>query len=173
MKTCITGGIACGKSLFSSMLNELGVRTIDADDIVHSLIPEEERRRLAKTVFKDEAARKALEKRIHPCVRRRIDEALAADPSAVAVVPLLFEVQWDAEYDIICAVVSSREKQLDRMMKNRGMSRDEAEARLAAQMDAREKAARSHYVIENDGTADDLRREAGKFVSWLRSKRHV
>ena len=155
------------------MLNELGVRTIDADDIVHSLIPEEERRRLAKTVFNDEAARKALEARIHPEVRRRIDEALAVDPSAVAVVPLLFEVQWDAEYDIICAVVSSREKQLDRMMKNRGMSRDEAEARLAAQMDAREKAARSHYVIENDGTADDLRREAGKFVSWLRSKRHV
>ena len=82
-------------------------------------------------------------------------------------------MKWDAEYDIICAVVSSRENQLDRMMKNRGMSRDEAEARLAAQMDAREKAARSHYVIENDGTADDLRREAGKFVSWLRSKRNV
>jgi dephospho-CoA kinase len=155
------------------MLNELGVRTIDADDIVHSLIPEEERRRLAKTVFKDEAARKALEKRIHPEVRRRIDGALAADLSAVAVIPLLFEVKWDAEYDIICAVVSSRENQLDRMMKNRGMGRDEAEARLAAQMDAREKAARSHYVIENDGTADDLRREAGKFVSWLRSKRNV
>jgi len=155
------------------MLNELGVKTVDADDIVHAIIPEEERRRLAKTVFKDEAARKALEARVHPEVRRRIDEALAEDPSAVAVVPLLFEVQWDADYDIICAVVSSRENQLDRMMKTRGMCRDEAEARLAAQMDAREKAARSHYVIENDGTADDLRREAEKFVSWLRSKRHV
>ena len=173
MKACITGGIACGKSLFSSMLNELGVKTVDADDIVHTIIPEEERRRLAKTIFKDEAARRALEKRIHPEVRRRIDEALAADPSAVAVIPLLFEVHWDADYDIICAVISSREKQLDRMMKNRGMCREEAEARIAAQMDVREKASRSHYVIENNGTADDLRREVEKFVSWLRSKRHV
>ena len=155
------------------MLNELGVKTVDADDIVHTIIPEEERRRLAKTVFKDEVARKALEKRIHPEVRKRIDEALAADPSAVAVIPLLFEVQWNADYDIICAVVSSRENQLDRMMKNRGMGREEAEARIAAQMDVREKASRSHCVIENNGTADDLRKEAEKFVSWLRSRRNV
>ena len=51
-KICLTGGIACGKSLLSRFLNELGVETLDADDIVHGLIPAEERRRLAKVVFK-------------------------------------------------------------------------------------------------------------------------
>ena len=179
-RIALTGGIACGKSLVARYLNELGVETIDADDIVHELIPDpEERRRIAAEVFADPEKRRALEARIHPLVKARIAEFLAPNAGLdkkairIAVIPLLFETRWDAEYDIICAVVSSRENQLDRMMKNRGMSRDEAEARLAAQMDAREKAARSHYVIENDGTADDLRREAGKFVSWLRSKRHV
>ena len=74
MRVAVTGGIACGKSLFSKYLNEFGVETIDADDVVHDLIPADERRRLAKVVFEDEAARKALEARLHPLVRRRIDE---------------------------------------------------------------------------------------------------
>ena len=66
MKICLTGGIACGKSLLSRYLNELGVATIDADDIVHELIPDPaERRRLAAEVFADPAKRKALEARLH------------------------------------------------------------------------------------------------------------
>ena len=84
----------------------------------------------------------------------------------------LFEVKWDGDYDIICTVVSSRENQLGRMMDIRGMSREEAEARLAAQMDAREKAARSQYVIENNGTAEELREKASRFAEWLRSRRN-
>ena len=50
MKACLTGGIACGKSLLSRYLSELGVEIIDADDVVHSLIPAEERRRLADQI---------------------------------------------------------------------------------------------------------------------------
>ena len=72
MKVCLTGGIASGKSLLSRYLNELGVKTCDADDIVHELIPQEERERLRKVVFKDPEARKELEARIHPLVRRKI-----------------------------------------------------------------------------------------------------
>ena len=68
IRIALTGGIACGKSLVAKFLNELGVETIDADDIVHELIPEEERRRLAKVVFADPKARADLEARIHPVV---------------------------------------------------------------------------------------------------------
>ena len=57
MRVALTGGIACGKSLVAKFLNELGIETIDADDIVHELIPEEERRRLARVVFNDPKAR--------------------------------------------------------------------------------------------------------------------
>ena len=75
MKIALTGGIACGKSLLSQFLNELGVETLDADDIVHEIIPDpDERRRIAAEVFADPEKRKALESKIHPLVKERIDE---------------------------------------------------------------------------------------------------
>jgi len=74
MRIALTGGIACGKSLLANYLNELGVETLDADDIVHELIPEAERRRMADEVFRDPAKRKELEQRIHPLVRARLAE---------------------------------------------------------------------------------------------------
>ena len=62
MKVALTGGIACGKSLLSNFLRELGVETIDADDVVHELIPDPaERRRIAAEVFADPEKRRALE----------------------------------------------------------------------------------------------------------------
>ena len=76
MKVCITGGIASGKSLLSHYLNELGVATIDADDIVHKIIPQSERERLKKIVFNNPSVRKELEERVHPLVRKAIEEAM-------------------------------------------------------------------------------------------------
>ena len=76
MRIALTGGIACGKSLLANYLNQLGVETLDADDIVHELIPDAERRRLADEVFRDPAKRKELEQRIHPLVRARLAEVV-------------------------------------------------------------------------------------------------
>ena len=191
MKVALTGGIACGKSLLSNFLRELGVETIDADDVVHELIPDPaERRRIAAEVFADPEKRRALEAKIHPLVKERIDQWFegAGDRSwsselelegrgqgsgvsgsgvKIAIIPLLFEAHWEKNFDIICCVVSSREKQIERMMTTRGMTLTEAEARLAAQMPVEEKARRSQYVIRNDGTAEELRAEAQKLVDWL------
>ena len=171
-KIVLTGGIACGKSLVARYLNEFGVETIDADDIVHGLVPEDERRRLAKIVFRDAAARKALEERLHPLVKAEIDGFFVrcGGRTAVAVVPLVFEVHWEGEYDIICCVSSTRENQISRMMTTRGYSREDSEARLAAQMPVAEKVAKSHYVIYNDATASDLREKTAEFVEWLKKK---
>ena len=55
------------------------------------------------------------------------------------------------------------------MMATRGYTREEAEARLAAQLPVEEKAAKSHYVIDNNGTAEELRSKAEEFVKWLKS----
>ena len=182
MKIALTGGIACGKSLLSRFLGEMGVETLDADDIVHDLIPDPaERRRLAAEVFSDPEKRRALESRLHPLVRARLAEwenppqppaTSHQPPIRISIIPLLFETHWDGNYDIICCVASSRENQVTRMMTTRGYTRDEAEARLAAQMPVEEKAAKSHYVIRNDGSSADLRREAEKFVAWLKEKRN-
>ena len=183
MRIALTGGIACGKSLVAKFLNELGVETIDADDVVHELIPDPaERRRIAAEVFGNEAKRKELEAKIHPQVKARIgkwledfrlktgDEGVSCLKSKVlrvAVIPLLFETHWDADYDIICCVKSERDLQISRMRTARGYTREEAEARLAAQMPVEEKAAKSHYVINNNGSAEELKSEVKKFRSWL------
>ena len=201
MRICLTGGIACGKSLAARYLNEFGVATIDADDIVHELIPDPaERRRLAAEVFADPAKRRALEAKIHPLVKERIeefmrgleglaevwkvrqrfDEGLANLPNLpnlpnfpnlrLPIIPLLFEAHWDKEYDIICCVASERDTQISRMMTTRGYTREEAEARLAAQMPVAEKAAKSHYVIHNDGTPEELKEKVKDFLTWLMTR---
>ena len=187
MRIALTGGIACGKSLVAKFLNELGVETIDADDVVHELIPDPaERKRLAAEVFGNDAKRKELEARIHPRVKdeinRRITESLnhrneSGDShdsvirlfgdSVIVIIPLLFETHWDADYDIICCVRSERDLQISRMMTTRGYTREEAEARLAAQMPVEEKAAKSHYVIDNNGTTEELKFKVAEFVGWL------
>ena len=56
------------------------------------------------------------------------------------------------------------------MTETRGYSREEAEARLAAQLPVEEKAARSHYVIDNDGTPAELRENVARFVNWLKER---
>ena len=197
MRIALTGGIACGKSLVAKFLNELGVETIDADDIVHELIPDPaERKRLAAEVFGNETKRKELEARLHPLVKEKIAMWLAV-PSAsrrlalagggdyragrrdadgtvkIAVIPLLFEAHWEENFDIICCVRSARATQVARMMETRGYSREEAEARLAAQMPVEEKAAKSHYVIENNGSAEELKLQVAEFVNWLKENEGV
>ena len=200
MRIALTGGIACGKSLVAKFLNELGVETIDADDIVHELIPDPaERKRIAAEVFGNETKRKELEARLHPLVKERIEEFLDIDridrgvgvdsdnidsrmstptdahrrlpmpnqPLRLAIIPLLFEAHWDENFDIICCIRSARATQVTRMMETRGYTREEAEARLAAQMPVEEKAAKSHYVIDNNGSAEELKSEVKKFISWL------
>ena len=91
MRIALTGGIACGKSLLANYLNELGVETLDADDIVHELIPEPERRRMADEVFRDPAKRKELEQRIHPLVRARLAAFANGERGTVAAKAMAVE----------------------------------------------------------------------------------
>ena len=202
-RIALTGGIACGKSLLAKYLNARGVETLDADDIVHELVPEEERRRIADEIFRDPEKRKELEARLHPLVRARL--AAFASPEKggrdgarparsrqslttnhcplssklpttnyqlptirVEIIPLLFECHWETDYDIIICVSSPRHLQVDRLTTLRGYTEEQAEARLAAQLPAEVKAARSDYVILNDGSVENLEHKAQKLVEWLK-----
>ena len=171
MRIALTGGIACGKSLLARYLNELGVETLDADDIVHEIIPAEERRRIADEIFRDPSKRKELEARLHPLVRARLAEfAKESSGIKIEIIPLLFECHWELDYDIIICVFSPRSLQVERMTSKRGYSEEQAEARLSAQIPVEEKAARSHYVIENDGSAENLKQEAKRLLDWLKGR---
>ena len=171
MRIALTGGIACGKSLLARYLNELGVETLDADDIVHEIIPAEERRRIADEIFRDPSKRRALEARIHPLVRARLAEfAKESSGIRIEIIPLLFECHWESDYDIIICVFSPRSLQVERMTSKRGYSEEQAEARLSAQIPVEEKAARSHYIVKNDGSAENLKQEAKRLLDWLKGR---
>ena len=174
MRFALTGGIACGKSLAAKMLNDIGVETLDADDLVHELLPDPaERRRIAAEVFADPEKRRALERELHPQVRERLfvwlDAPRAASaPSRVAVVPLLYEAGWEGDFAFVGCVASTRETQLERMIARRGYSREEALGRLAAQLPIEDKAARADFVIRNDGSVEDLRAGVRAFAEAIR-----
>ena len=173
MRIALTGGIACGKTTLAACLNRLGVETLDADDIVHELVPVEERRRIADAVFADPALRHAHEAKLHPIVRERL-AAFASAPGdgkiRIEIIPLLFECHWEADYDIILCVSSPRRLQISRMVDARGYTEEQAEARIAAQLPTEEKAARSDYVIMNGGSVNQLETEAQKMVEWLKGR---
>jgi len=195
MRIALTGGIACGKSLLSRLLNEEGVETLDADDVVHELespggiaapavlsrFGTLDRAALAGLCFGDSPAhaanRRDLEAILFPLVRERLlswcgpkGVSACGKGVRVAVVPLLFESGWQADFDIVACVVSSREAQLARLVGSRGMSRGAAEARIAAQMPVEEKESRCAYVVRNNGSVDGLKREARAFAAFLKEK---
>lgn len=202
MRIALTGGIACGKSTLAKFLRELGIRLLDADDVVHELeapggaaVPaivarfgagvlaadgSVDRPKLAGIVFADAAARRDLEAILFPLVRSRLraftSEAArrgrppSTAPLYIAIIPLLFESHWEGDYDIILTITSPLECQIHRMMRTRGYSRVQAEARLAAQMPVAEKAARADFVVVNDSTHEHLKDEARRLVAWLKER---
>ena len=202
MRIALTGGIACGKSTLAKFLRELGIRLLDADDVVHELeapggaaVPaivarvgagilaadgSVDRPKLAGIVFADAAARRDLEAILFPLVRSRLraftSEAArrgrppSTVPLYIAIIPLLFESHWEGDYDIILAITSPLECQIHRMMRTRGYSRVQTEARLAAQMPVAEKAARADFVVVNDSTHEHLKDEARRLVAWLKER---
>lgn len=193
MKLALTGGIACGKSLFATFLRDEGFETLDADDVTHRLeAPGGEavaplvasfgreilaadgsvdRRALGARVFSDEAARARLNAILHPLVRRELSiwrDAPGSRPK-MAVIPLLFECGWESDWDEIVCLACCEQTQIDRMMQMRGLGEKEARARLAAQMPVSEKVARSSFVVYNDSDVAALRAEASRLAARLRA----
>jgi len=190
-RVAITGGIACGKSLFSQYLKRLGTDLLDADDVTHVLeapggaaVPAirrlfgvgaigadggVDRAALAEAVFGNAEARRRLNGAVHPLVKAAVEQWLAApgpQPKAV-VIPLLFEAGWDGEWDVIVCLKASEAVQMQRLMRDRGLSEEQARQRIAAQMPVSEKAARSHIVVNNEADAETLAREAEHLFRFL------
>ncbi|MDR2849752.1 MAG: dephospho-CoA kinase [Verrucomicrobiota bacterium] len=195
MRIAITGGIACGKSLFSHTLQRLGIELLDADDVVHQLeapgglaVPELvrlfgvsvldgnggiDRAVLAERVFADAEVRRRLNAALHPLVRQRLTEWVRTPPGdtlRAAVIPLLFEAGWTDEWDFIICVASREALQLERLIRCRGLTEEQARKRVAAQMPVAEKAARSHLVVHNDADAEALAKEAERVCRILTEK---
>lgn len=177
----LTGGIAMGKSTVSEFLRSHGAVVIDADAIAREVVEkgtqgfdqvvaefgEEildesgaiDRPKLAAIVFNDDAARKRLEAIVHPLVFLRIVELEEQAPKDAVVVhdlPLLAEGGRTGHFDAIVVVDAPVESQIERMIRDRGWTEDEARARIAAQASREARRAIATHLIENTGTREDL-----------------
>ena len=190
----LTGGIASGKSTVSSILRELGAVVIDADALAREVVAkgtpglsavvaefgdglltpdgELDRPAMGALVFADESARKRLEAIVHPLVFERI-VALEADAPAGAVVvhdiPLLAESGRAETFDAVVVVEAPADVQVERMVRDRGWSEEDALARIAAQATPGERRAIATHVIENTGTLEDLRQRVTEVFEELSS----
>ena len=185
----LTGGIASGKSTVSAMLVELGAVLVDADVLAREAVArgtagldevvsafgadvltadgDLDRPALGARVFADEAARRVLEAIVHPRVHARSAELEAAAPDDAVVVhdvPLLAEGRGAGGFDAVLVVDVPREVQVERLVRDRGMSAEDAAARIDAQASREDRLAIATHVIDNTGTLEHLRarvREVG------------
>jgi dephospho-CoA kinase len=178
----LTGGIGSGKSTVAARLSELGAVVIDSDRLAREVVepgtpglaevvaafgpdvlgPDGalDRVALGRIVFGDDAKRRGIEGIIHPLVRARFSEIVAAAaPEAVIVndVPLLVEAGLAANYDLVIVVLASEGTRKERLKSSRGMSAADARARMAAQATDEQRRAVADVVIVNEGTPDELR----------------
>jgi dephospho-CoA kinase len=178
----LTGGIGSGKSTVARRFAELGALVIDADALAREVVEPGtdglaavvaefgeqvldddgrlDRPALAGLVFGDEAARGRLNAIVHPRVRDRAAELIAAAaPGTVVVqdVPLLVETGQADTYDLVVVVEAPEELRVRRLARDRGMSAGEVRARMAAQATDEQRRAVADVVLVNDGTPDDLR----------------
>ena len=178
----LTGGIGAGKSAVASLLASHGAVIVDADTVAREVVaPGTEglaavvaefgdavlrpdgsldRPALGRVVFGDEAARRRLEGITHPLIRVRTAELIMAAPAGSVVVndvPLLVEGGLAAMFELVIIVFAPLEVRIGRLAETRGMSREEAEPRIAAQATDEQRRAVADVAVENDGTLDDLR----------------
>lgn len=192
MRVGLTGGVASGKSSVAAMFAEAGAVVIDADLLAREVVapgtsglaavvaqfgesvlgPDGalDRPALGAIVFADDDARRRLESIIHPRVRARAAELEAgagAEALVVHDIPLLVETGQVGAFDAIVVVDVPEELQIERMVTLRGMTREEARARIGAQATRAERLAVATHVIDNTGTWDDLRRRVAEVVAAL------
>ena len=193
----LTGGIGAGKSTFAALLAERGAQVIDADQIGrdalapgqptwHSvvstfgdevLVPGSmavDRKRLAGIVFEDAGKLAALNAIVHPVILERIADALERLSSTDAIVvvdaALITELGLSDSLDALVVVTTSRQERVDRLVRTRGMTLDDVHARMASQASPEALEAKADYVVRNDGTLDDLAREADRVWELLRDR---
>ena len=181
----LTGGIASGKSSAGHVLENLGIPVLDADLYAREALapgtdastavlarygtrvlaeqepvtPTIDRAALGRIVFSDACERHWLEQLVHPIVRRRFDEALAAQaqaPTVVLMIPLLFESGLEALCSEVWLVDCDAEQQLQRLQKRDNLDEADARSRLAAQWPLARKRQLADRIINNRGRPDQL-----------------
>jgi dephospho-CoA kinase len=193
----LTGGIASGKSLVSQQLGELGAVVIDADKLGHETYRkgsqtyraviaafgddivgpdgEIDRKALGPKVFGDPEARRRLEDIVWPAIRALAKERIAAlreqgEPVVVLEAAVLIEADWLDLADEVWLVETSPEAVRSRLAERNGLTAEQVESRLRAQLTNEKRRPYATLVIENNGSLDELRMKVEDAWSKLRTR---
>lgn len=190
----LTGGLGAGKSTVARMLADRGAVVVDADVLARQALEpgtrafkevcdlfgddvltaqgEIDRGALAEKVFADEEKRSALESITHPEVFRTLAGIVESHQGTDAVVvfdaPLILETGFDEACDVVVVVTAPEGEQVTRVMRGRGMSEADARARIAAQIDPEQRAARADVVLRNDGALEELKHQVDELWQTIR-----
>ena len=194
----ITGGVSTGKSTFCDCLREIlpTAKVFDADQAAHDLVDVEEvkqellneftfsvfspsgdlnRAALRAIVFQDAAKRQALEKILHPRIRRQwrteADKHRASPEFFFADIPLLYETSGETLCDRVVVVACSPDIQLANLMRRMGIERDAAEVIIKSQMPLDEKIKRADHVVWNNSDKSVLAKQATSLVELWRQEK--
>jgi len=192
----LTGGIASGKSTVAKILQSLGAAIVNADDLAREVVePGHEawkeivaafgadilqsdqtldRQKLRTLIFNQPEARKRLESIIHPRVRALAEErirqyAAAGYPVVIYEVPLLFEGNLQEWLRPVILVACDVETQTARLQNRDHLTAADAEKHIAAQMSLKDKRRLADYVIENNGSLEDLERQTRQILEELKT----
>ena len=189
---CLTGGIAGGKSSLAKMLEQMGAHVENADDLARELAATPEiraeltealgrsfftsdgtlkRSELAAYIFHHPDALKRVNEIIHPRVveelARRYAEVRERPGCFVVETALAVETGYVERFDIVVVVTASRPERLRRLVDEKGLTADQAVARMAAQLPEEEKLERADIVILNDGSLEQLEGKARNLFEEL------
>ena len=181
----LTGGIAAGKTTVAAHWVSLGGIEIDADKLAREVVEPGtkgleqikqvfgssvlnaddslDRQKLGELVFNNPENRLALEGIVHPLVRQRASELLAEIPQnsmVIYTVPLLVEANVSLPFDVIVSVEAPEEDRVRRLVSSRGMSTDQAMARIRSQASAIERAAAADYILNSNQPLPSLLADA-------------
>lgn len=191
----ITGGIATGKSTVTNMFRALGAKVLDADEIAREVVapgspalleikarwpdvigPDGalDRKKLAAHIFSKPEDRKALDAITHPRIQAQVLERTHAlwDAGERVVfydAPLLIENKLHELLEGVVLVVVPKDVQLQRLMQRNGLTKEEAEARVASQMPLEDKKRHARWLIDNSGSLEQTRAQVEKV--WQEVKR--
>jgi dephospho-CoA kinase len=192
----LTGGVGAGKSTVARMLEERGAVVFDADGLARQAVEpgtpghdavvarfgadvlgpggELDREALASIVFADPAARRDLEAIVHPEVRRLLAEGCEefrdTDRVVVFSAPLLVETGMHTAFQVLVLVAVPPEVQVQRLLRDRGMSEAQVRARIAAQAPLEDKAAVADVIVDNDGPVEELEHQVDRLWADLRAR---
>ncbi|ECQ8137337.1 dephospho-CoA kinase [Campylobacter upsaliensis] len=186
----VSASIACGKSSFIKIANELGFESLSADLIANEITQKNaavlaemfllnldkegkiDKKALANLIFKDKKAKEKLENFMHPKIREELlgKMQILEQKGRIFFVelPLFFESDFYQNLGKSVLIYAPKNVSLQRLMQRDGLDKDEALRRIKSQMDIEKKREMADFVIQNIGSYEEFRQNCVKFIKSLK-----